>query len=126
VPIASISYDHLIQFNDQYILANNYSASFQNQVINAVKCYFQHIQNSKLNPDLIQRPRREHKLPNVLSKEEVKALLEGPTNLKHRMMLSLIYACGLRRSELLSLELSHIDRKRMVIKVSDKMLDMLT
>lgn len=53
--------------------------------------------------DFIQRPRREKRLPNVLSKEEVKSILEAPTNLKHRAMLSLIYACGLRRGELLNL-----------------------
>lgn len=116
-PVTSITNDHLIQFNDRYILANNYSASFQNQVINAVKCYYNNLKNSKLNPDLIQQPRREHKLPNVLSKEEVKALLEAPGNLKHRMMLSLIYACGLRRSELLNLLPSHVDSKRGILLI---------
>jgi integrase/recombinase XerD len=65
--------------------------------------------------DFIQRPRREKRLPNVLSKNEVKSILEAPTNLKHRAMLSLIYACGLRRSELLSLTKFDIDSKRMVV-----------
>jgi integrase/recombinase XerD len=58
--------------------------------------------------DFIQRPRREKRLPNVLSKEEVKSIPEAPTNLKHRAMLSLIYACGLRRSELLNLTLKDV------------------
>jgi len=137
--ISTITNDHLIKFNNEYILKNGFSASFQNQIINAIKSYFRQMQHKKLNPDLIQRPRREHKLPNVLSKEEVKAILEAPTNLKHRMMLSLIYACGLRRSELLNMELSHIDRKRMIITIrqakgnkdrivpiSDRIIDMLT
>jgi integrase/recombinase XerD len=70
--------------------------------------------------DFIQRPRREKRLPNVLSKEEVKAILEAPTNLKHRAMLSLIYACGLRRSELLNLTLKDIlsDRNLLFIRQS--------
>jgi integrase/recombinase XerD len=138
-PAEEITNDHLIRFNNEYILKNGYSSSFQNQVINAVKLYFARIRNKKLDPDLIQRPRREHKLPNVLSKQEIKAILEAPTNLKHRAMLSLIYACGLRRSELLNLELTHIDRKRGIINlrqakgkkdrivpVSERLLDMLT
>lgn len=115
--ISDITNEHLIQFNNEYILKNGYSASFQNQIINALKSYFRQIHQKNLNPDLIQRPQREHKLPNVLSKEEIKQILEAPTNLKHRMMLSLIYACGLRRSELLNMELTHIDRKRMIITI---------
>jgi integrase/recombinase XerD len=94
----------LVDFNNGHILKRGYSASFQNQVINAVKLFFRKIENRVLEPDLIERPRREHRLPNVLSKEEVKAIIGAPVNLKHRAMLSLIYACGLRRSELLNLK----------------------
>ena len=74
----------------------------------------------KLNPELVHRPRREKTLPNVLSKEEVKAILEAPTNLKHRSMLSLIYACGLRRSELLNLTFKdiHTERNLLIVKQS--------
>jgi integrase/recombinase XerD len=74
----------------------------------------------KLNPELVHRPRREKTLPNVLSKEEVKAILEAPSNLKHRSMLSLIYACGLRRSELLNLTFKdiHTERNLLIVKQS--------
>ena len=58
---------------------------------------------------------RSHPLPNVLSKEEVKAILEAHGNVKHRAMLSLIYACALRRSELLNLKLKNVDSKRGVL-----------
>jgi integrase/recombinase XerD len=51
----------------------------------------------------------------VLSKEEVKAILEAPYNLKHRAMLAMIYSCGLRRSELLNLTKFDVDSKRMVV-----------
>ncbi|GGI24374.1 tyrosine-type recombinase/integrase [Pedobacter mendelii] len=63
----------------------------------------------------IHRPRPEHKLPNVLSKEEIKLILEALTNIKHKTMLSLIYSCGLRRSELLHLKPTDIDSKRNLI-----------
>jgi integrase/recombinase XerD len=64
---------------------------------------------------LLHRPKKEKTLPNVLSKEEVKMILEAHTNIKHKVMLSLIYSCGLRRSELLNLKPSDIDSKRGIV-----------
>lgn len=117
--IEEIENDDLIQFNNNYILANSFSSSYQNQFVNAIKLFFSKIKNKKLDPELIHRPRREKKLPNVLSKEEVKALLESTKNLKHRAMLSLIYACGLRCGELLHLKPSNIDSKRNVVLIKN-------
>lgn len=119
-PIEQIDNEDVVIFNTEYILKNNYSSSFQNQVVNAIKLFFKEIQFKQLDIESIHRPRRENKLPNVLSKEEVKAILEAPTNLKHRMMLSLIYACGLRRSELLNLTLKdiHSERNLLIIRQS--------
>jgi integrase/recombinase XerD len=105
----------LEDFNNDYIIAKQLSSSFQNQVINAVKLYFRTIEHRSLNPDLIYRPRREKVLPNVLSKEEVKAIVNVLNNMKHRSMLSLIYSCGLRCGELINLKLSDIDSKRGLI-----------
>jgi integrase/recombinase XerD len=51
----------------------------------------------------------------VLSKEEVKAILNAHENIKHKMMLSLIYSCGLRCGELLALKPVNIDSKRNII-----------
>ena len=118
--IAAISNDDLIDFNNNYILKNNFSASFQNQVVNAVKLYFAAIQHKKMDVELIHRPRREKVLPNVLSKEEVKQILLVSANIKHRIMLSMIYACGLRRSELLKLKPNDIlsDRGLIIIRQS--------
>ena len=113
--ITDISNDDLIDFNNNYILKNNFSSSFQNQVVNAVKLYFSAIQYKKMDVELIHRPRREKVLPNVLSKEEVKAILNAHVNIKHKMMLSLIYSCGLRCGELLALHPVHIDSKRNII-----------
>jgi len=111
-PIPDITNKDLERFNFDYVIRQNYSQSFQNQVINAVKLFFRSIYGVKFNVDAVERPRREHKLPNVLGKEEVKRILESSTNIKHRTMLSLIYACGLRRSELLNLKPLDVDSKR--------------
>jgi integrase/recombinase XerD len=118
--VETLNIDDIIHFNSAYILKKNLSASYQNQVINAIKLFYRNRFNRAMEVDYIQRPRREKRLPNVLSKEEVKAILESPVNLKHRAMLSLIYACGLRRSELLNLTLKDIqsDRNLLFIRQS--------
>ena len=118
--LESLTNEDIIHFNSEYILRKNLSASYQNQVINAIKLFYRNRFKRTMEVDFIQRPRREKRLPNVLSKEEVKAILEVPTNLKHRAMLSLIYACGLRRSELLNLTLKDIlsDRNLLFIRQS--------
>ncbi len=110
-----ISNDDIIKYNNEYILANNLSTSFQNQIVNAIKLFFQTIQNTTINVELIHRPKRQKTLPNVLSKDEVKRILEAPKYLKHKAMLSLIYSCGLRCGELLRLRSRDIDSKRNIL-----------
>jgi len=118
--LESLTIEDIIDFNNDYILKKNLSASYQNQVINAIKLFYRNRFKRAMEVDFIQRPRREKRLPNVLSKKEIKAILEAPTNLKHRAMISLIYACGLRRSELLNLTLKDIlsDRNLLFIRQS--------
>jgi integrase/recombinase XerD len=136
--LESLTIEDIIQFNNDYILRKNLSSSYQNQVINAVKLFYRNRFNKTMEVDFIQRPRREKRLPNVLSKKEVKSILETPTNLKHRAMLSLIYACGLRRSELLNLTLTDIQsnrnllfirqskgKKDRVVPIGNKLIEML-
>lgn len=62
------------------------------------------IRGAKMDIDTIHRPKRAKLLPNVLSKEEVKSILSAHSNIKHKMVLSLIYSCGLRRSELFKIK----------------------
>jgi integrase/recombinase XerD len=113
--ICEINNDDLIKFNNEYILANKFSASYQNQVINAVKLFFRIVELKTMRPELIHRPKSPKLLPNVLSKEEIKHILQAPSNIKHKAMLSLIYSCGLRCGELLRLRLNNIDSKRGVV-----------
>lgn len=111
-PLAEISNDDLVEFNNNYILENKLSSSYQNQVVNAVKLFFNVALLKRINPELIHRPKQPKNLPNVLSKEEIKQILSAQNNIKHKAMLSLIYSCGLRCGELLRLKLTDIDSKR--------------
>jgi integrase/recombinase XerD len=116
--LGELRQEDLVAYNNQYILANELSASYQNQVVNALRLFLKVNGLTTNLPENLPRPRGQKKLPNVLSKEEVKRILDAPQNLKHRMMLSLIYACGLRRSELLNLKLTDIlsDRGLLLIR----------
>lgn len=114
-PISEITNEDVIIYNNDYILKNNLSASYQNQITNAIKLYFKTIQDTKIEVDKIHRPKRAKVLPNVLSKEEIKLILNAHSNIKHKTMLSLIYSCGLRCGELLALEPVHIDSKRNLV-----------
>ena len=65
-----------------------------------------------LNKDItsnIKRPKREKHLPTVLTKDEIKKLIDIFDTLKSRLMVSLIYACGLRVSELTNLKIDHLE-----------------
>ena len=112
--------EDLYRIVDEYIIPKGFSNSYQNQMISAVKKFYSRIYRSVMDPGEITRPRPQHRLPNVLSKNEVKKLLNASLNEKHRVMLSLIYACGLRRSELIELMISNVDvnRKLLIIRQS--------
>ena len=64
----------------------------------------------KFDPTLgIKRPKREKRIPEVLSKDEIRNLLDNIDNTKTKLMLSMIYACGFRVSELVNLKVSDLD-----------------
>ncbi|MBK9681192.1 MAG: hypothetical protein IPO69_20440 [Saprospiraceae bacterium] len=81
---------------------NKRSEAYQNTIINALKFYFEKIRHEPRAFWEI-RPRKGFKLPGTLSQEEVTALINANTNLKHKSILSMIYACGLRISEVVHL-----------------------
>lgn len=107
----------IIIFNNDYIIKNKLSASYQNQMVNAIKLFYKVVQNKHIEIEKIHRPKKPKQLPNVLSKEEIKMILDVHGNLKHRCMLRLIYACGLRRSELINLKPQDIDSHRGILLI---------
>jgi integrase/recombinase XerD len=87
------------------------------QAVCALRFFYQNTLHRKIEIDRIPLPRYEKKLPVILSKAEVKALLEAPKNLKHRAMLAAMYGAGLRVSEVAKLKVADLDRERHVIWV---------
>jgi integrase/recombinase XerD len=87
------------------------------QAVCALRFFYRNTLNRKIDIDRIPLPRYETKLPVILSKEEVKALLEAPRRLDQRAILATLYGAGLRVSEVTNLKVSDLDRKRKVINV---------
>ncbi|WP_396187753.1 site-specific tyrosine recombinase/integron integrase [Flavobacterium sp.] len=117
--IKDITNEDVIAYNNDFILKNKFSSSYQNQIVNAIKLFFKIVKDSKIEIDKIHRPKREKTLPNVLSKEEVLKIIDSTENLKHKTLLALIYSAGLRISEAINMKLKDIDSIRMLIHVKN-------
>jgi site-specific recombinase XerD len=101
----------------QTLIQRNMSNSYINQAINAIKFYYEVVLEMPNRFYALERPRKESKLPKVISKEEVLLLIESTSNLKHKCIVQLLYSSGLRRSELLNLKVGDIESKRMLVRV---------
>lgn len=115
--IEDIQLEDITRFNLEYIIRKGYSFSYQNQVINAIKLFYEKQQSRKLDIDLIERPRRGFHLPKVIEKHEVERLLRSIKNPKHRLALTLVYALGLRSGELLNIKLEDVRSKDKLITI---------
>ena len=87
------------------------------QAVCALRFFYTHTLQKTIPIERIPFPRREKKLPLILSREEIKALLQAPRNLRHRTLLALLYGSGLRVAEAAHLKLIDIDTPRNVLWV---------
>ena len=92
------------------------SASTLNGAINAQRFYYGEVLKRQFVYD-IKRPKKDKKLPVVLSKEEVTGILSTISNLKHKLILMLVYSAGLRVSEVVKLRPMDIDAERKLVCV---------
>jgi integrase/recombinase XerD len=99
------------------IVEKKLSTSYINQCISALKILFIQVMKREWDSISIPRIKREKKLPVVLSKEEVKAILNEVKNIKHKTILTLIYSAGLRVGEAITLKTQDIDSSRMQIRI---------
>jgi len=73
-----------------------------------------------MRPDFdseIRTPKKPQRIPELLTRQEALAIVNELTNRKHRMLLRLCYGCGLRVSELVSLQVNHLDYGRQLIRI---------
>jgi len=110
--------DYLFNLKDKQKLSSSY---ISNQ-INTISFYYNNILEIKIERRFLLRPKREKKLPTVLSLSEITRMITNTTNIKHKNIIALLYSsglrrAGLRRAELLNLKVNDIDFERNVIVV---------
>ena len=105
---ADIEEDDIKRYCLQKIEENKWSESYQNQVINAIKFYYEKVLGQQRKFYEL-RPKKPQQLPQVFTEHEVVLLLKSVDNLKHKCILMLIYSAGLRLGELTQLRIDDIN-----------------
>jgi site-specific recombinase XerD len=116
-PLSSLDESKIKHYLHHIITDKNVSVSYVNQSYSAIKFMYEVVLNKKLYMKNIPRAKKDKKLPIVLSKEEVKLIIDSIPNLKHKAMIMTTYAAGLRVSELTNLKITDIDSKNMQIHI---------
>ncbi|MEQ9466445.1 MAG: tyrosine-type recombinase/integrase [Ekhidna sp.] len=118
-PLHHVGTQHILKYH-QYLIENRkLSRSSQNQSINAIKFYLEHVLGQDRQFFKLERPKKIQKLPQVLSLEEVRLILKATGNLKHKAILTTIYSTGIRIGELTSLRVEDVDPHGMRIWVRE-------
>jgi site-specific recombinase XerD len=86
-----------------------------NQIFNALRFLYVELYKKSFAIGTLPRPKKERKLPVVLSQQEVLSILDCTENLKHRTLLTLIYSSGLRVGEGVRLKIGDVDSQRHLI-----------
>lgn len=116
-PASAIPQDEFKEYLYRYYVRTNLSPSAINQTISAFKILQTDVLGKEWTDFKIKRPRRQKKLPFVLSVDQVEKLIAATTNIKHRALLMLTYSAGLRKMEVLQLTPKCIDSQRMQVRV---------
>lgn len=116
-PLDKIDTDQFKSYLHQRIMQDEVSVSMINQLISAFKILQVDVLKRDWNTITVKRPRREKRLPVVLSVEEVQRIISSTKNLKHRALIMLAYSAGLRRQEVQMIKPTDIDSARMQVRV---------
>ncbi len=100
----------------EWLANSGKSGSTLNTAYSALQFYFEKILRRKFFAT-IPRAKKEKHLPIVLSKEEVRRLIDGIENKKHKTIVELLYGCGLRVGEVVKIRMNHVDVERMQLHV---------
>lgn len=117
MPPDRLGAEHIRQYQLFLVKEKQVSLSAYIQMVCALRFFYTHTLQRKVAIERIPFPRRARKFPLILSRDEVKALLEAPRTLRHRALLAILYGGGLRVSEVTQLKVTDIDARRSVLWV---------
>lgn len=107
------------KFQDCLVNVKKVSRSTQNSAINAIKFYLEKVEGGERKTYYVERPRKEKKLPTVLSEQEVLKIFSATPHPKHRLAFALIYSTGMRISELINLHIHDVDLGRTLVHIKN-------
>ncbi len=99
-PLSEARREDLLAYQTFCIDEKRYGRATMNQVVNGIRAYYERVLQWPKDELRLPRPRKQRTLPNVCSEEEVLRMLRMVDNLKHRMILTMIYGLGLRKGEI--------------------------
>jgi len=113
-----VSVKEIETFINRRVVEQTISTSYQKQLVGAIKFLYHQIYQNYLSLDYLYPSQSAQKIPLVLSKDEVQAILSASDNLKHKTILACLYSGGLKLSEIINLTIVDIDCSRMIIRIS--------
>ena len=99
------------------IKEKNISQSYQKHILGSIKLFYHLMFNRKFSLSHLYPKKVEHSLPKYINKEDVLKMLSLTENLKHKLIISLLYGCGMRVSELVNLKITDINSKSGLISI---------
>ncbi len=117
IPPDKITPEYINLYQVHLVKNRKVSYCYFNQTVCAMRFFYKYVLKKDWSIEHIAFQKKGFKLPNVLSKQEVKRLLSVIENIKHKAIAITIYATGVRLQELLNLTITDIDSKRMTIRI---------
>ncbi|MFA0476416.1 site-specific tyrosine recombinase XerD [Vibrio breoganii] len=126
--LSSVSYQELLDYQ-AWLVDKNFAQSSRARMLSAMRRLFQYLYREKIRSDdpsaLLIRPKLPKRLPKDISEQQVESLLdapnvEDPIELRDKAMLELLYATGLRVSELVGLTMENMSLRQGVVRVVGK------
>ncbi len=115
--IKDIDQNLLLNYFNYLKQKKNFSYSSMKQALASVRFLFLDVLKKEVDFDFFIKMKKPNNLPNVLTIEDVRNIINSIENLKHRAIISTIYSCGLRISEAVNLKISDIDSSAMTVKI---------
>jgi Site-specific recombinase XerD len=115
--ISSIDSKILLDYFSYLKQTRKFSYSAIKQSLASVRFLFLDVLKKYIDFDFFVKMKRPNSLPNILTVDEIRKIINSVTNLKHRAIISTIYSCGLRISEAVNLKINDIDSSAMTVKI---------
>jgi len=105
--------EELVKDYIQIILKKKNPSSVRRDLF-AIKFFFENVLKKSIN---LPNPKKNISLPDILTIDEIRRMLKSTLNIKHKLIIKILYGCGLRTSEVVNLEVNDINFEENLIKI---------